>query len=68
MDLCERSVQRPEVWVFRSWWEQEDLDLEGLKERATAGSYGEETQCEEGGGAGRDAGPGQRVGRTKVST
>ena len=34
LDLCERSVQRPEAWVSRQWWEQYGLDFEGSKERA----------------------------------
>ena len=31
MDLCERSSQRPGVWVSWKWWEQDGLDLEGAK-------------------------------------
>ena len=30
------------------WWEQEGLDLEGVKERAAAESGGEEERCVEG--------------------
>ena len=46
MDLCNQSVRRPGVWMYRRWWEQEGLDLEGEKERAAAESDGEEAQCE----------------------
>ena len=36
------------MWVYRHWWEQEGLDLEGGNERAAAESDGEGGQCEEG--------------------
>ena len=29
MDLCERSARRPGVRVYRGWWEQDGLYLEG---------------------------------------
>ena len=49
MDLCERSARRPGARVYRRWWEQDGLDLEGAKNReaAAAESNGEETIDEE---------------------
>ena len=29
LDLCEEAVQRPGTQFYKSWWEQEGLDLEG---------------------------------------
>ena len=45
LDLCERSVLRPGVRVSWRWWEQDGLDLEGVKKRAAAAaeSGGEKT-------------------------
>ena len=40
MYLCERSVRRPGAWVSRRLWDQELLDLEGVKEIAAAESDG----------------------------
>ena len=34
MYLCERSTHRPGVRVFRRWWEQAGINLEGEKNRA----------------------------------
>ena len=34
LDLCERSAQKPGAWVSWRWWEQDDLDFEGAKQRA----------------------------------
>ena len=50
-DLCERSDWRPGVRMYRRWWEQEGLELEGKKKReaAAAESDGEETIGEEDG-------------------
>ena len=48
LDLCERSVQRPRDWVYWRWWEQEGLDIEGEKYRATAESDEEKDKCGEG--------------------
>ena len=48
LDLCERSVWRLGARVSWRWWEQEGLDLEGVKERAAAESEIEEAQCKEG--------------------
>ena len=42
LDLCEKSSQRPGVWVSRWWWEKDGLDLELAKKRAAAESDGEE--------------------------
>ena len=42
LDLCERSARRPGAWVYRRWWEQDGLDLEGVKKRAEAESDREE--------------------------
>ena len=47
MKLCERSAWRPGVWVYRWWWDQDGLDLEGAKERAAAEPDREEAQREE---------------------
>ena len=47
MDLCDRSAQRPGSWVSQRWWDQDRLDLEGVKERAVADSDGEELQSKE---------------------
>ena len=33
MDLCERATWRPGARVSWSWWEQDDIDLEGAKKR-----------------------------------
>ena len=34
LDLCERSVMSPGARVYRRWWEQAGLDLEGAKKKA----------------------------------
>ena len=47
LDLCERSSRRPGARVSWRWWEQDGLDLEGGKKRATAESDGEEAISEE---------------------
>ena len=39
LNLCKRYVQRPGTWVSRRWWEQEGIDLEGVRERASAALY-----------------------------
>ena len=36
LELCERSFCRTGAWVSRRWWYQEDIDLEGFRERAAA--------------------------------
>ena len=36
MDFCNRLVQRPGAWVYLRWWEQEGIDLSGVRERAAA--------------------------------
>ena len=41
LDLSERSDHRTGAWVSWHWWEQEIMDLEGVKERVAAESYGE---------------------------
>ena len=48
MDLCERYVWRPGAWVYRQWWEQEGIYLEGEKERAVVELYGQNDKCGEG--------------------
>ena len=68
LDLCERFLQRPGAWVYRRWWEQEGLDLEGLKERATAESDGEGAQFKEGVDQEETMGRDLRAGCIKVST
>ena len=45
LDLCERSIWRLVDWVSRRWWDQEVLDLEGVRERAAMTSDGEEEKC-----------------------
>ena len=35
LDLCERATRRPRARVYRRWWEQDRINLEGEKERAT---------------------------------
>ena len=35
MDLCERATQRMGARVSQRWWEQEGIDLEVAKKRAT---------------------------------
>ena len=47
LDLSERSTQRPGAGMYRWWWEQEGLDLEGTKKRAAAESDGEEAISED---------------------
>ena len=49
LDLCERSDWRLGERLYRRWWEQEGLYLEGAKKRAAAAaeSDGEETIGEE---------------------
>ena len=47
LDIYERSARRPGTWLSWRWWEQEGLDLEGGKERASAELEGEEAQSEE---------------------
>ena len=49
LDLCERSDRIPGVRVYRRWWEQDGLDLEGAKKRAVTAeeSDGEEKIGEE---------------------
>ena len=47
MDLCEQSDRRPGEWVYRQWWEQEGLYLEGAKEIEAEESEGEEAQYED---------------------
>ena len=42
MDLCERSARRMGVRVFRRWWGQAGLDLDGAKKRAEAASESDE--------------------------
>ena len=34
LDLCERATQRPEARVYRRWWEQDKIYLEGAKKWA----------------------------------
>ena len=36
LDLCEQSARRPRARVSQRWWEQEGLDLEGVKKRSAA--------------------------------
>ena len=48
MDLCEQSILRPGAWLYRQWWEQEGLDLEGAKEKEVTESDGEEEKRGEG--------------------
>ena len=36
LDFCERFVWRPGTWVSWRWWEQEGIDVEGVREIATA--------------------------------
>ena len=45
LNLCEWSARRPGARVYRRWWEQDGLDLEGSKKRAAiaAESDGEDT-------------------------
>ena len=38
LDLCERSAWRPGACLYWHWWEQDALDLEGLKKRAATES------------------------------
>ena len=45
LDLFERYVRRPGAWVYRRWWDQEGLDLEGETERAVGAPGGEEEKC-----------------------
>ena len=40
MDLCEKKVRRTGAWVARIWWEQEEIDLAGAREWATATADG----------------------------
>ena len=37
LDLCERATHRPGVRVFRRWWEQAGINLEGGKEEGGRG-------------------------------
>ena len=40
MDLCERSTRQPGARLSQQWWEQDDIDLEGVKKRvAEAATY-----------------------------
>ena len=41
MDLCLAEKRRPGTRVARKWWEQEDLDLEGMR---TASREAEQTE------------------------
>ena len=47
LDLCERLVRRPRAWFSRRWWEQEGLDLAGVRERAEEVEDGEAEDREE---------------------
>ena len=47
LDLCERPARRLGARVYRRWWEQAGLDLEGAKKRAAAAESGEEDYIEE---------------------
>ena len=47
LEIYEKPVRRPGAWVYRQWWDQEGLDLEGVKERVMAESDGEEEKCGE---------------------
>ena len=42
LNLYERSLQRPGAWVSWRWWEQEGIELEGSRERASVTSEWEE--------------------------
>ena len=33
LDLCERAIRRLVVRLYRQWWEQDGIDLEGEKKR-----------------------------------
>ena len=48
MDLGLEAERRPGSRVSRRWWEQEGLELEGVKERSAVESDVEEAQCKEG--------------------
>ena len=30
LDLCEDAVCRPGMWVYKSWWEQDGFEMEGV--------------------------------------
>ena len=41
LDLCERLVRRPGVWIYWGWWEKEGLELTGEREWAEVAADGE---------------------------
>ena len=46
MDLCLVAERHPGAWVYQWWWDQEKLDLEGM--RGTARAVGMEEEEEDG--------------------
>ena len=47
MDLYERSTRRPGAKVYRWWWEQAGIDLEGVKKRTAETRTISESKSEE---------------------
>ena len=47
MDLCERATRRPGARVSWQWWEQDGIDLEGVKKRAAETTRISDSESEE---------------------
>ena len=41
MELQKDTVQRPEAWVDRRWWDQEGMELAGARLETVAAGDGE---------------------------
>ena len=49
LDLCERFTWRPGARVYRWWWEQAGIDLEGAKKRAAEETTDSDSESDLGG-------------------
>ena len=46
VDLCDQATWRPGARVYRRWWDQAGIDLEGAKKRATETAIALESESE----------------------
>ena len=47
LDLCEQATRRPGARVYRRWWDQAGIDLEGARKQAAVSVTRLETESEE---------------------
>ena len=47
LDLCEQAIRRTGAWVYRRWWEQAGIDLEGARKQAAVSAARSDTESEE---------------------